>query len=578
MTVKRTRRPGAPQSSASPGGTTPRGNDASPDSIQCRWLPGDRTCPQTDTIQSAETLQHTLEELHVAEEELRTQNDELVQAQDSLQHERGRYLEMFEHAPDGYLVTDRSGLILEANLAAATLLQRPCEYLHGKPVAIFVAEEDRHGFRSRLNQLLHDDTTQEWETTLQPHTGPPLPVAMHVSPALDHHDQVVGLRWLLRDVSARRLADSALWKERNFISAILDTTAALMVVLDTNSCIVRFNRACELTTGYTQDEVLGQPLWQRLLLPGEVDAVKAVFTDLVAGHSPNEHENFWLTRSGEHRLIRWSNTVLKNRSGKLEYIMATGVDITAQRAAEDLARKHQETLAHSMRVSTIGEMTSGLAHEINQPLSAIANYAQGCVRRLESGSFDPSDLQAAIEQIALQAERAATIIQHLRHFVSKSTPQRNLTDINALIVQTIKFDQAELDKNGATLKLDLNALPTVAVDDIQIQQVVLNLVRNALDAIGQSAAHGRIDIRSTLGAGQEIEISVRDNGHGLPEAALEKVFEPFFSTKGNGMGLGLAISRTIIDDHGGRLWVTRNTGPGATFHFTLPLKNPGDDT
>ncbi len=578
MTAKHTRGPGAPASPADPGGTGSAGKPMATDRIDCRWLPPEHACPHRDAILSSQALQHTLEELHVAEEELRVQNDELLQAQDGLEHERGRYLEMFEHAPDGYLVTDHAGLILEANLAAATLLDRAREYLHGKPLALFVAEEDRHSFRTRLNQLLHEAATQEWETTLQPHAAASLPVVLRVSPALDGRNRVVGLRWLLRDVSARRLADIALWKERNFISAILDTTAALMVVLDTDRHIVRFNRACELTTGYTQDEVLGQPVWERLLVAEEVDGVKAVFADLLTGHFPNESENCWVTRSGERRLIRWSNTVLKNRAGKLEYIIGTGVDITAQRTAEELARTHQESLTHSMRISTIGEMASGLAHEVNQPLAAIVNYAQGSLRRLESGNFDLPALRLAIEQIALQAERAATIIQHLRQFVSKSPPHRLHTDINSLILQTIKFAQTEVDRSGATLELDLHALPPASVDDIQIQQVVLNLVRNALDAIAQTDANGHIDIGSGLNSGQEIEVSVRDNGHGLAEASLEQVFEPFFSTKGNGMGLGLAISRTIIESHGGRLWATGNSGPGATFHFTLPLKNPGNDT
>jgi PAS domain S-box-containing protein len=425
--------------------------------------------------------------------------------------------------------------------------------------------------------VLHDAATQEWEITLQPHSGPALPVAIRVGPALDRNGSVTGLRWLLRDESARHLADMALWKERNFISAILDTTAALMLVLDGDGRIVRFNRACELVTGYTQEEILGQLIWDRLLLPDQVDAVKAVFSELATGHFPNEHENHWVTRSGEQRLIHWSNTVLKNRSGKFEYIIGTGVDITAQRAAEDLARRQQAALAHGMRVSTIGEMASGLAHEINQPLAAIASYAEGCVRRLESGGIDAPSLRPALQQIALQAERAATIIQHLRHFVSKGASQRNATNINTLIAQALKFAQAGLDRNGVMIKLDLNPLPEAVVDDIQIQQVVLNLVRNALDAIGPSTEQGQIDIHSGLNADQEIQISICDNGHGLPEPVQEKVFEPFFTTKDNGMGLGLAISRTIVESHGGRLWMTRNPGPGTTFHFTLPLKNPDDD-
>jgi PAS domain S-box-containing protein len=523
---------------------------------------------------SLHDLQVALEELRVAKEELRAQNEELVRIQSHLRDEHERYLQLFEHAPDGYLVTDRNGVILEANQAMVGLLKHRREHLMGKPVAIFIPEKNRNAFHARINRLLREARVQDWETTLLPHHSTEVPVLVRVNPMLDAAGEAIGLRWLVRDVTARKLADVALWNERNFISAILDTTAALMVVLDADGRIVRFNHACELITGYSQEEIQGTLMWEKLLVPEEIDVVQNTFRTLLARKSPSEHENYWLAKDGRKNLIRWSNTVLKDNHGDVKYAVATGIDITAQRTAEEKTRQQQEMLAHSMRVSTMGEMASGLAHEINQPLAAIINYAQGCLQRLDGDPVNPAALREAIRQISLQAQRAADIVQHLRNFVSKGMSQRVTIDIKNLVSETIKLAVPEASNIGTTLHLDLPALPPVRGDDIQIQQVLLNLLRNSIDAISQCPPENHlIAIRAFLNGDHHIEVIVSDSGTGITQEALDKAFDPFYTTKKNGMGLGLAISRTIIEDHGGRLWVARNPDQGTSFHFTLPLKS-----
>jgi PAS domain S-box-containing protein len=426
----------------------------------------------------------------------------------------------------------------------------------------------------RLQRLTPTHAVEEWETTLHPSTTRTVPVTVRINPVVDRSGVVTGLRWLVRDNGPRQRAATALWQERNFISAVLDTTAALIAVLDTRGYIVRFNRACERVTGYTFAEVSNAPFWEILLRPDETAGVKEVFSNLMAGHFPNQHENCWTTKDGRQRLIRWSNTVLHDVDGAIEYIVATGVDITDQRAAEEQARRQQQALTHSMRVSTIGEMASGLAHEINQPLTAIASYAQGCLHRVESGDTALRPLVDTVRHIATQAQRAATIVQHLRYFVAKAEPHRVDTDLNGLIRDAVSFARTESAHGGCDVSLELGSIPPVVVDDIQIQQVVLNLLRNAFDSLaGTPQGQRRVQVRTLLNNQQEAETIVSDNGPGLPPEAAARLFEPFYTTKPQGMGLGLAICRTIIEDHGGRLWVVPGGTVGADFHFTLPLSN-----
>jgi signal transduction histidine kinase len=215
-------------------------------------------------------------------------------------------------------------------------------------------------------------------------------------------------------------------------------------------------------------------------------------------------------------------------------------------------------------------MAAGLAHEINQPLSAIVSFARGCTRRLRAGVIEAAALLEPIEQIATQAMRANEIVQRLLGFVRKQKPPRDRAAIDDMVREVTHLLAGEARRRGVMLRLELASdLPQVEVDRIQIEQVILNLVRNALEATPAGLQEPALEIRAECDDGF-VAVAVTDQGEGLTEEQRERVFEPFFTTKKAGLGMGLAISRSIVRAHGGRITATANPGRGATFRFTLP--------
>ena len=232
-----------------------------------------------------------------------------------------------------------------------------------------------------------------------------------------------------------------------------------------------------------------------------------------------------------------------------------GMEI-ARKQVGDREQKHLSDLAHVTRLSTMGEMASGLAHELNQPLTAIANYNRGCLRRIDRGNLELSELQAIMQQSVNEAERAAEIIRRMRAFVNKEDPHHECVKITDLIARVSGFLASEMERESIVLKLSLeDKLPLLTVDAIQIEQVLLNLLRNAIDAI-KSPWQGqrKIEILSFTGEDDRVHVEVKDTGCGLPDGGKQQIFDPFFTTKDEGMGMGLSISRTIIEAHGGTMY------------------------
>lgn len=233
----------------------------------------------------------------------------------------------------------------------------------------------------------------------------------------------------------------------------------------------------------------------------------------------------------------------------------------------------REELSHAARLSTIGELSSGIAHEINQPLTAIVTFSEACLRMLRSGDADTHKLENALEQIAAQGQRAGHITRHLRRLARKGEREHVDVDINALVRDMLALVRNELDNNNITLHLDLDAsLPPVECNRIQVEQVVLNLVRNAMDVLEEGGPdHRELSIRSRKGTDQGVVLEVEDSGGGFGDTGPARVFETFFTTKPDGLGMGLSISRTIIEEHGGRLWASDGAA-GAVFHVALPTR------
>ena len=376
------------------------------------------------------------------------------------------------------------------------------------------------------------------------------------------------------EIEQKNRAQEVLDKERDFRTALLDTVGALVCVLDTDGKIVMFNRACEKATGYRQDEVIGKYVWEFLLVDEEIEPVKQVFNNLQSGQFPSRHENYWLTRNGERRLVVWSNTVLLDDDGEVQNVIGTGIDITEKRRIEEKEKQRVMELAHVSRLSTMGEMATQIAHELNQPLSAITTYSDACLYMLNSGTQEVTDVVSALSGIKTQAQRSGEIIRGLRNFVKKGELKESTTDINSLIHAVLKMTMSDIKNNKVAIKFSLDdELPLVVTERILIEQVVLNLVRNAIDAMTENKSEEReLHIQTAMNNEEMIEVKITDTGPGLDSGQIEQIFNTFMTTKKDGIGMGLPISRTIIEAHGGTLMAEDKGKTGASFVFTLPLQ------
>ncbi len=265
------------------------------------------------------------------------------------------------------------------------------------------------------------------------------------------------------------------------------------------------------------------------------------------------------------RSSRDLNNRLKTSKESLE------LEIKERQHAQEQALTHQAELAHVARLSTMGEMASGLAHELNQPLSAIHTYVQGCIRLLKMDKHDPEAIINALQLTAQQADRAGGIIRRLRSFVRKGESHKTYTDINHIVNEVTGFLESQLHNKQVNLTLDLKEdLPPVLADIIQIEQVLINLLKNGIEAMSGNEQPA-ITVVTRRKDNKLVELCVIDSGHGISEDKLKQIFNPFFTTKTSGMGMGLSISSSIIEAHDGKLYAENNPVSGARFCFTLPV-------
>ncbi len=320
------------------------------------------------------------------------------------------------------------------------------------------------------------------------------------------------------------------------------------------------------------ETVAREEFFERWVHPADRDRVLDALRRLDAGSAALDIEYQVVLRDKTQRHLHHIAQAVRDAEGRVVKHVGTIHDVTDRRHAQDEARQLQERLTHFSRLSTMGEMAAGLAHEINQPLSAIATYAQACQRFLKQPEPDLGDVLAALEQINAQALRAGEVIRRLRNFVKNREVKREAVDCSRLLDDLRMLAETDARLHNVRLRIDAEEeLPTVYADPIQLQQVVLNLVRNAIDAMADSPEDRREVLLMTRRNGEsEVQITVADHGSGLAPEATEHLFNPFFTTKAGGTGLGLAISKSIVRAHGGRLWHTPNEESGARFHFTLP--------
>ncbi len=380
---------------------------------------------------------------------------------------------------------------------------------------------------------------------------------------------------LREEIRQREEVERELRRESAFIATVLDTVSALVMVVDRQGRIHEVNRALVELCGYSRDDLRGRPCWDPLAREEDRAAIEALLEAVVQrGEDPPQGlEMPLLTQGGQVRLIRWDSAVLRDEGGQVEYVVACGSDVTEQHRAKERERRRLLELAQASRLSTMGEMAAEIAHELNQPLSAIANYARAGVMLLRRGEVDPQGLARAFEEIATQAQRGGEVIRRLRQFVGKAELARVPCEINALVEEMRRLIEIEARWNQVRLEIEPAAdLPPVFADRILVEQVILNLARNAIEAMSEVAPRRR---RLVLRTGRDhddmIFVEVRDSGPGMSPERMAQIFDRFFTTKEQGMGIGLSICRSIAESHGGRLTVESRPGEGACFRFLLPV-------
>lgn len=383
--------------------------------------------------------------------------------------------------------------------------------------------------------------------------------------------------WVIRGHIQRRLAaEQALRSEYAFRKAMEDSLTVGMRARDLEGRVIYTNPAFCQMVGFSAEELIGarppMPYWA----PEELENTQAIHLAVIEGKAPREGFEIRLMRKDGSRFDALIyEAPLIDADGQHTGWMASIVDVTARKQVEAMARQQQEKLQLTSRLITMGEMASALAHELNQPLAAITSYNTGCLNKLESGDFNSRELKDALGKLGVQAQRAGSIIRRVHDFVRKSEPKLAPCDLAEVIDDSIGFiDAAARNHNVRIVRVIQGMRPELMADGVMIEQLLLNLMRNGIEAMSATAPENRCLTIKLSQVDKHMQICVVDRGPGIPPEVKEKLFTPFFSTKAEGMGIGLNICRSIIEFHHGRLWVEDNPEGGCLFVISLPITLP----
>ncbi len=372
--------------------------------------------------------------------------------------------------------------------------------------------------------------------------------------------------------------------QRKELQDHLDIVQELVVKLDQQGNVVSINRKGCKILGRSRAQILGQNWFDTVIPAADRPGLKKIQADMLAGrHSKSsQRENDIVTKTGERRRIHFRDTCIRDSDGHITGTLSSGIDVTETRLQGRKVAALQRGLSQAAGFGVLGEVAAGLAHEINQPLSAISTYTDACLRILDNDDPNLAQLRHALNQVNQQSRRAGDVVAQMRSFTAQPQPDAVLVGCNALIrdLMDIITDEAHNHQVSATLDLE-EPLQEVSVDPVQIQRVILNFFANAIDALQTIPARDRKVAIQTRRDGDKIRCSVIDNGPGVAESTVPKLFDPFFTTKEAGIGLGLSICQTIIRHNGGRVDYQPNPGNGAIFSFTLPIPpqhDPGSIT
>jgi len=496
-------------------------------------------------------------------------------AEQALRETTARLRTLTETAVDGVILIDARGVVLMFNPACEKLFGYSAEAVIGENVKMLMPQPYRHE---------HDRYITNYRDTRDPKIigsgreviglrkdGSTFPMDLSVGEARQDGESIfVGI---IRDITERKLAEQALRETAARLRTLTETAVDGAILIDARGVVLIFNPACEKLFGYSADEVIGENV--KMLMP-----------------QPYRHEhdryitNYRDTR--DPKIIGSGREVVGLRKDGSTFPMDLSVgearqdgesifvgiirDLTSRKRTEAELEQARAELARIARVTTLGELTAAIAHEVNQPLTGLVSSGNACLRWLAGDVPNLMAARESVERMISAGSRAGEVIRRIRALVGKAPPLRDRLNINDAITEVIALIRGEIQRNRISLRTKLSTdVPLVLGDRIQLQQVILNLILNAVEAMSDVSPQPReLSVSSAKDGSNGALVSVRDSGTGLDGTVLDRLFEAFYTTKAHGMGIGLAVSRTIVQAHGGRLWATPNVPQGAIFQFTLP--------
>tara|TARA_B100000315_G_scaffold260416_1_gene321574 strand:- start:3403 stop:5466 length:2064 start_codon:yes stop_codon:yes gene_type:complete len=490
----------------------------------------------------------------------------------SLLESEERFRKSFESASIGMTVTELDGRFRSVNPAWCKMMGYGEEEILTKTVADVTHPEDIPSTAEARQNLVGGDTRVSVVEKRYIHKdGHIVWGLMSRAIVRDTNGNPLYFIAQIQDISARKDVELKLKDSEEKYRKLVETSHDLIWSVDTNGNFTFVNEASRITHGYEPDEMIGKP-FTHFMTAEQAEKDMAIFAEIKKGTDYFDLESVHLRKDGSPVYLSFNAVVERDDQGGVLGTTGSAKDITTRVLTEEQSRLHQEQLAHVSRVATMGEMATGIAHELNQPLAAITAYIDGSLRRLISDEHASKAIIDALEKASEQAIRAGNVIRRLRDFVRREDSKLEDIDINDSIHTAMKLLKSDFDLKQVALKFDLASNhPIIHGDPILIQQVILNLARNSVDAMNSSEpGAGELTVKTALEE-NTLLIEILDNGSGIDPELKEQLFEPYISSKKSGLGLGLPICRSIINEFGGEIWCEPSQTQGAAFKIRLPL-------
>ena len=507
--------------------------------------------------------------------------EKLQREETGLKRSEAHKAAILDSSLDCIVAMDHEGRITEFNPAAERTFGYDRENVLGKHLADVIVppslrEKHRAGFARHLATGKSQVLGRRVEMTALCADGKEIPVELAITRILQ--DGPPSFTGYLRDITERKRNEAALLDTHAKLArseerwrSVFENSAIGVVLADLNGRIFAANPVFQKMLGYTEEE-LGQLSFLDITVEEDRARNLVLIQELLQGKRRQfQIEKQYRRKNGGTVWARNSVSFVPGTGQLPGFLMALSEDVTERRVAEEALNETRSELAHMARVTTLSTLTASIAHEVNQPLSGIVTNAGTCLRMLDATPPNIDGARETARRTIRDGNRASEVITRLRALFSKKNAAFEVFDLNEAAKEVVALSVSDLERNRVILQSDLAAdLPSVLGDRVQIQQVILNLIRNGSDAMSIVNDRPRDLLIQTACDDGGVRLSVKDSGVGIDSEIEQKLFEAFSTTKGDGMGIGLSVSRSIIESHHGRLWAIRNQGPGATFLFSIP--------